>query len=126
MIRSRVSGSFKSTLSALDRLTNGDIYRELDSYGRAGVAALQSATPVDTGVTANSWDYIIERDRKQTTITWVNTNTISPNGPPVALLLQYGHGTGTGGWVQGYDYINPSIRPVMDAIADDIWGAVTR
>lgn len=126
MIRITSRGSFSRTLGHLDRLRNGDIYRDLSSYGERGVAALAAATPIDTGETANSWDYIIERDRKTTKISWINTNTITPGGPSVAILIQFDHGTGTGGFVQGRDYINPAMGAVFDSIANDIWSEIRR
>ena len=94
----------------------------LDKYGRDGVAALSSATPVDSGNTANSWYY--ENKKGQVRINFLNSNI--NQGVPIAIILQYGHGTGTGGWVQGRDYINPAIQPVFDRILQDIWKEVTR
>lgn len=96
----------------------------LDKYGRDGVAALSSATPVDSGNTANSWYYEIENKKGQVRINFLNSNI--NQGVPIAIMLQYGHGTGTGGWVQGRDYINPAIQPVFDRILQDIWKEVTR
>jgi hypothetical protein len=96
----------------------------LDKYGRDGVAALSSATPVDSGNTANSWYYEIENKKGQVRINFLNSNI--NQGVPIAIILQYGHGTGTGGWVQGRDYINPAIQPVFDRILQDIWKEVTR
>lgn len=119
-IRAISKGSFNSLIKSLQKMSNPDLYSQLHSYGAAGVAALASATPQDTGRTATSWDYEIRTKGSTTTIIWVNRNVV-PGGTNVALLLQYGHGTGTGGWVQGYDYINPAIKPVMDKIAEDIW-----
>lgn len=96
----------------------------LDKYGRDGVAALSSATPVDSGNTANSWYYEIENKKGQVRINFLNSNI--NQGVPIAIILQYGHGTGTGGWVQGRDYINPAIQPIFDRILQDIWKEVTR
>jgi hypothetical protein len=96
----------------------------LDKYGKDGVAALSSATPVDSGNTANSWYYEIENKKGQVRINFLNSNI--NQGVPIAIILQYGHGTGTGGWVQGRDYINPAIQPVFDRILQDIWKEVTR
>lgn len=96
----------------------------LDKYGKDGVAALSSATPVDGGNTANSWYYEIENKKGQVRINFLNSNI--NQGVPIAIILQYGHGTGTGGWVQGRDYINPAIQPVFDRILQDIWKEVTR
>ncbi len=96
----------------------------LDKYGKDGVAALSSATPVDSGNTVNSWYYEIENKKGQVRINFLNSNI--NQGVPIAIILQYGHGTGTGGWVQGRDYINPAIQPVFDRILQDIWKEVTR
>ncbi|MCA9367424.1 HK97 gp10 family phage protein [Candidatus Kaiserbacteria bacterium] len=119
-IRATSTGSFNKTIRALQKISNPSLYSQLNAYGAAGVAALASATRQDTGKTAASWDYEIRTKGNVTSIIWVNNNVVA-GGTNVALLLQYGHGTGTGGWVQGYDYINPAIKPVMDKIADDIW-----
>ena len=97
---------------------------DLDKFGRAGVEALSSATPVNTGKTANSWYYEIENKNGTATISFNNSNI--QNGIPIAIILQYGHGTGTGGWVQGRDYINPAIRPIFDEIAENAWKEVTK
>jgi hypothetical protein len=123
MIRVSSSGSFRKTMTFLDRLRNGDIYRELDQYGRLGVQALSAATPQDTGKTAASWTYSVRRSRGGVTIAWDNTN--GQGQTKVAVLIQYGHGTGTGGYVSGRDYINPTMRPVFDQIAQDVWRKVT-
>lgn len=98
---------------------------ELDKYGRRGVAALSSATPRDTGKTAESWVYEIIREKDSVRIEFSNTNVIA-DGTPVAILLQYGHATKHGGYVQGIDYINPAIQPIFKQIADDAWREVTR
>jgi hypothetical protein len=98
--------------------------RDLDRYGREGVVALASATPIDSGHTANSWYYEITRVPGSVIINFSNSNV--QNGVPIAIILQYGHGTGTGGWVQGRDYINPAIQPVFDRIANEAWREVTK
>jgi len=95
-----------------------------DKYGREGVAALASATPIESGETANSWYYEIEHSRGVITITFANSHI--NKGVPIAIILQYGHGTGTGGWVQGRDYINPAIQPIFDKIANEAWKEVTK
>lgn len=118
MIKITSSGDFKKTLDFLDRLKRRDIYRDLDRYGRMGVDALSRATPVRTGLTANSWGYRV-LPGKRPGIEWYNTNG------NVAILIQYGHGTGTGGYVQGRDYINPAMRPIFDQIAADVWKKVS-
>ncbi len=123
MIGITSAGSFRKTLSFLHRLGSGDIYRDLDRYGRNGVVALSSVTPVDSGTTAAAWGYNIERNSSGFTIVWTNSNV--NQGSRIALLIQYGHGTGTGGYVAGYDYINPAIRPVFDQIQTEIWKRVT-
>ncbi|WP_300855636.1 HK97 gp10 family phage protein, partial [uncultured Clostridium sp.] len=97
---------------------------DLDKYGRAGVAALASATPVDSGLTASSWYYEITNKNGTATISFRNSNV--QNGVPIAIILQYGHGTGTGGWVEGRDYINPAIQPIFDQIANNAWKEVER
>lgn len=116
-------GSFKKTQSFLDSVMKKDIYGQLDHYAQLGVIALSSATPTDSGVTANSWYYEIKRTKSSITIVWKNSHVVA--GAPIAILLQYGHGTGTGGYVEGRDYINPAIKPVMDQIASDVWKVVT-
>lgn len=92
-------------------------------YAQRGVDALRGATPAETGLTADSWAYEIEEDSNGYTIWWINTNTV--NGFNVAIGLQYGHATGTGGWVEGYDYINPVLRPIFDELANTVWKEVT-
>jgi hypothetical protein len=104
-------------------MMHGDLYGDLGQYGQMGVNALAAATPKDTGETASSWTYRITKSGSGVTIAWYNTNV---NGNAViALLLQYGHGTGTGGYVVGRDYINPATRPVFDQIAEAVWKKVT-
>jgi len=115
--------SGKRTEDFLKKLKNADIYRSLDAEAQKGVVALAAAVPKDSGLAADSWDYEIERSGKSVTIKWLNTDI--ENGFPVAIMLQYGHGTGTGGYVQGQDYINPAMRPIFDSIADQVWKAVT-
>lgn len=124
MISLESRGSFENTEKFLKRMAKGDIFRALHKYGEVGVDALARATPVESGLTASSWTYEIEKRRGSYSLVWKNTNT--KTGVNVAILLQYGHGTGTGGWVQGYDYINPAIRPIFDRIANDVWKEVTR
>ena len=97
---------------------------DLDKYGKEGVAALASATPVDTGLTASSWSYEIKQKNGSISISFKNSNI--QNGVPIAIILQYGHGTRNGGWVQGRDYINPAIQPIFDRIANDAWREVTK
>lgn len=117
------SGDFRRTKKSLGKMSSGEIFRALDKYGKMGVAALSSATPADSGLAAASWGYQVVNSRTSWSIYWTNSDV--ENGFPVVIGLQYGHGTGTGGWVQGRDFINPAIRPVFDKIADDVWKAVT-
>ena len=123
MISIRHKGDFSKTLRFLKNADSSIQLDFLEQYGREGVAALASATPVDTSNTANSWYYKIERGRGYVKIGFYNSNI--QNGVPIAVILQYGHGTGTGGWVQGRDYINPAIRPIFDKIANKAWREVT-
>lgn len=124
MIKIRQKGDFSKVTTYLIKAKKGIRLSSLDKYGKQGVAALSSATPVDTGLTASSWYYRIERSGSTISITFLNSNV--QNGVPIAVILQYGHGTGTGGWVQGRDYINPALRPIFDKIADDAWKEVTK
>ena len=123
MISFVTTRSGKRTEDILTKLRSADIYKSLESEASKGVAALASAGPKDSGFASDSWDYVIERSGKSVTITWTNSDV--ENGFPVAIMLQYGHGTGTGGYVQGQDYINPAMRPIFDRIADQVWKAVT-
>lgn len=117
-------GNLKKTTKFLERTLKGDYLKNLDKFGREGVAALALATPVDTGKTSASWDYRIEKTNSGTKIIWTNSNV--NNGVNIAIILQYGHGTNHGGYVQGRDYINPAIRPIFDKIADNAWKEVTK
>ena len=99
---------------------------KLEQYGRAGVNALSAATPVDSGETADSWDYTITADKNTVRITWTNSNVKDGMNVPVAVILQYGHATGNGGYVQGIDYINPALKPLFDEIAIKAWEEVTK
>lgn len=123
MVTFRHKGDFAKTTKFLERAKEGVRITTLDKYGRAGVDALAFATPVDTGLTAKSWSYKITQSRGVAKITFTNSNI--QNGVPIAIILQYGHGTGTGGWVEGRDYINPAVQPVFDRLADDAWKEVT-
>lgn len=116
-------GSFRNTERLFKNLTKFEIGNVLDKYGRMGVDALSAATPVSSGRTAGSWDYAVERNKSGYTIVWTNSNV--NNGVNIALILQLGHGTGTGGYVKGIDYINPTLKPVFDALADEAWQEVT-
>lgn len=118
-----VSGDWGKTERFLKRIGSGDIYKGLDALAKQGVEALRSATPVDSGITAQSWGYKIQYDRRGVTIVWTNSSVDA--GYPIVVMLQYGHATGTGGYVQGKDFINPAIKPIFDRISDEVWKAVT-
>ena len=117
-------GDFSNLTKFLERAKEAARVGVLDKYGREGVAALASATPVDSGLTAASWYYEIEHKKGSATISFHNSNI--QNGVPIAIILQYGHATGTGGWVEGRDYINPAIQPIFDKIVDSAWREVTK
>lgn len=123
MISFRQKGDFAKLTKYLVKIDQAVKLKDLDQYGREGVAALASATPVDTGLTANSWYYEIERHNGTASITFYNSNV--HRGICIAIILQYGHGTGTGGWVEGRDYINPAIQPIFEKIAEKAWKEVT-
>lgn len=118
-----VKGDLKKTESFLNNLSKLRVQKILESAAEMGVKALASATPRDSGLASDSWSYKISGGRSGVTITWINTDV--ENGFPVALMLQYGYGTGTGGYVQGQDYINPAMRPIFNQIAERVWKAVT-
>ena len=124
MITFRQKGDFSKLTRFLERAKEAVHLGDLDKYGRAGVAALASATPVDSCETASSWYYEITNKNGSAVISFRNSNV--QNGVPIAIILQYGHGTGTGGWVQGRDYINPAIQPIFDQIANNAWKEVTK
>lgn len=117
------SGPFKKTEEYLLKISRGGIFAQLSRYGQEGVNALAAATPKDTGLTADSWYYEIIQDATSWSIVWGNSYVVDSR--PIAVLLQYGHGTGTGGYVEGRDYINPALRPVFDRISRDAWKVVT-
>lgn len=116
-------GNFEKTLASLKKMSKLQIKGILESYGRMGVQALASATPEDSGLAANSWDFEVTQTGTSWTIAWTNHDI--EGGFPVAVMIQYGHGTGTGGYVAGRDYINPAIQPIFDKIADEVWKVVT-
>lgn len=122
MLRITSSGSFNNTNRFLDKMLRGDISSGLDAQAQRGVEALAAMTPRESGVTADSWTYEIERSGSSITIWWINTHNV--DGFNVAVGLQYGHGTGTGGWVQGQDYINGPMKPIFDEIAEAVWREV--
>lgn len=124
MIKFRHKGDYSKATRYLERLKEAAKIGVLDKYGEAGVAALSSATPVDSGKTASSWGYEIEHTKDSSKIIFTNSNI--NDGVPIAIILQYGHGTGNGGWVQGRDYINPAIQPIFDKIVNEAWKEVTK
>ena len=123
MIGFRQKGDFSNTTNYLRKLKNTKILKILERYGQEGVEALASATPVDSGLTARSWYYKVEVTNASAKLIFCNSNV--NKGIPIAIILQYGHGTGTGGWVEGRDYINPAIQPIFDKIVEHAWGEVT-
>ena len=124
MIRFRQKGDFRKATRYFERLREIVHLGTLDKYGREGVAALASATPVESGKTASSWYYEITNNGQTAKISFYNSNV--NKGVPIAIVIQYGHGTRNGGWVEGRDYINPVIQPIFDRIAEEIWREVTR
>lgn len=124
MITFKHKGDFKKLTGFLEKAKNLVRIGDLDKYGREGVAALAAATPVNSGKTASSWSYEIMHKEGTVSINFTNSNI--QNGVPIAVILQYGHGTNNGGWVQGRDYINPAIQPVFDKIANNAWKEVTK
>lgn len=123
MISIRHKGDYAKLTRYLEKIKRAARVSVLDKYGKAGVAALASATPVDTGLTAKSWYYKIEVTGKTASLTFCNSNV--NQGVNIAIILQYGHGTRNGGWVEGKDYINPAIQPIFDEIVKDAWKEVT-
>ena len=124
MITFRSVGKWERTFRFLKKNQRLSVSEVLEREAKKGVIALKASTPVETGLTSNSWTYEVERNRSGARIVWSNTNT--NKGYNIAIILQYGHGTGTGGYVAGIDYINPAIRPVFDEIADTVWKEVIR
>lgn len=111
-------GDYRATKRWMDKMEAGSVADVLRSCGEKGIEALSAATPVRTGKTAASWGFEAKTSSKGVTLTWTNANVV--NGVPIAIILQYGHGTGTGGYVHGRDYINPAMRPVFDEIESRI------
>jgi hypothetical protein len=124
MITFTHKGNFNKTDKFFNRILVSDYLRIMEKYGQEGVIALTSATPVDSGETANSWDYKISRYPGGAKITWTNSHIV--DGVPIAIILQYGHGTRNGGYIQGRDYINPAVRPIFDRITNEVWREVIR
>lgn len=123
MISFSSEGDWAKTTRFLQKMQKFDIGQVLNSAGERGVAALSKATPRDSGLAAGSWGFVVKKSSGSVMIGWTNSDVES--GFPVALMIQYGHGTGTGGYIQGRDYINPAMRPIFDEIADTVWKAVT-
>ena len=124
VIKTSVKGSFDKTFSFLKSMKEKKFLKNLPQFGEEGVRALSAATPKDTGLTANSWKYEIVSNDYCTYINWYNTNVIK-DYYNVALMIQMGHGTKQGVWIEGIDYINPALQPIFDKIAKDIWEVVT-
>lgn len=122
MIIFRQRGNFRNAETFLKKASRMNIDQILQRYAQEGVEALKAATPKDTGLTSNSWYYKITKNRDRIIITWSNSNVV--DGVPIAVILQYGHGTRNGGYVEGIDYINPAIKPIFDRIAARAWGEV--
>ena len=116
------TGSFERTLKFLRKIHSFSFRQKLEKYGEEGVEALRQATPRDTGLTAESWSYEIHSSGTSAQINWTNSN--NNHGVYIAVLIQYGHGTRNGGYVQGRDYINPAMRPIFDKIAEELWEEV--
>lgn len=123
-IKFEVQGDFSATERFLASIARGQMFRTLNTYAQRGVEALAAATPTESGVTAASWSYEISANPAGAMIAWTNRH-LDAAGTPIAIMLQYGHGTGTGGYVQGRDYINPAIQPIFDEIANAVWREVT-
>lgn len=124
MIRVESKGSFVNTDRFLNRMRKGEVFAHLNRYGQKGAEALAKATPKREGETAAGWDYRVTKKRGRYTITWTNSHIV--DNVQIAVIIQYGHATRNGGWVEGVDYINPVIRPLFDEIASDIWKEVQR
>lgn len=124
MITFKQTGNFNNMERFLNRASKLDFQRILQKYATAGVNALASATPVDSGLTADSWGYAIKTSGSSCSILFTNSHVV--DGVPIAIIIQYGHGTRNGGYVQGRDYINPAVQPLFDKIAEDAWREVTK
>lgn len=124
MITVSQKGDFSKLMSFFEKTKEIVNVGMLDKYGKRGVEALSLATPIESGNTANSWYYKIEHEKQSASITFYNSNI--QNGVPIAIILQYGHGTRNGGWVEGRDYINPAIQPIFDEIVEEAWKEVKK
>lgn len=123
-LKLKVEGNFTKTLNFLKRAEDSRVVKRLDIYGKRGVEALRLATPRDTGETANSWSYEIVQEDGKYTIFWTNSHIV--DGVSIALILEYGHGTRQGGFVQGIDYINPAMKPIFDEISNEAWKEISK
>ena len=123
MIKFTQKGDFSKLTKYLQKHSNSHFLKKLEQYGQIGIDALREATPKDTGLTANSWLCDVHVQTNRVELDWYNTNY--NNGVPIAVILQYGHGTGTGGWVEGTDYINPAMKPIFEKISEDLWKEMT-
>lgn len=124
MIYFKQSGGFKNLERFFKKTSSINYHAIFSKYGAEGVSALASVTPIDSGDTRNSWSYSVETSPRYSKLTWYNSN-ISTGGTPIAILLQYGHATNNGGYVQGRDFINPAIMPIFEKIANELWKEVT-
>ena len=124
VISLKTTGNFDRSTRWLQKLQRAEFYKRVNAIAAQGTSALASATPVDSSPPAQSWSHEVKITRTSCRVEWHNSNV--NQGVPIAIILQYGHGTGTGGYVAGRDYINPAIRPIFDKIAEDVWSEVTR
>ena len=124
VISFKTTGNFDRSTRWLQKLQRAEFYKRVNAIAAQGTSALASATPVDSSKTAQSWSHEVKITRTSCRVEWHNSNV--NQGVPIAIILQYGHGTGTGGYVAGRDYINPAIRPIFEKIAEDVWKEVTR
>ena len=124
MIRFETRGDFKKSTRWLSKLQRAEFYEKVNAIAAQGTSALASATPVDSSKTAASWTHQVTISRGGCKVEWLNSNVNA--GVPIAIILQYGHGTGTGGYVAGRDYINPAMTPIFEKIANEVWNEVTR
>lgn len=123
MIKFKSTGDFTSTKKYLKKISSNKIFSKLEKYAEQGVEALKQNTPKNTGLTAMSWGYDIEIKDGKASVSWTNSNI--NNGVKIALIIQYGHATGNGAWIEGVDYINPALRPILDKMVDAVWKEVT-
>lgn len=126
MIKASTKGDFHNVEAFFQRVKSRSYLKRLERFGAQGVSALKAATPEESGETANRWTYEIIDRPGYFSIQWLNTHVEDPGHIPIAVLIQYGHGTRTGGFVQGVDYINPALRAIFNQIAADMWREVTK